>query len=332
MNTLPVLQVNLTKLKRNYDLLSQFAVERILAAVMKGNAYGLGLAKVAESLYDAGCRHFFIANWQEVLLLDADIRGKSKIYALCGAEPNEYHDVVDAGIIPVLHRVEQVEHWMKFSNHPFAIQINTSLNRLGLDQNQVIKFASNADLVISQLSCGYEPDTIENSADLALIQQFPNRSESSSCGFLLPNSSAMIRAGHWLYKIPNGKSTQSPVFNKLQTVATLYAFIITIRNVQAGDSVGYNHEFRVTKNMRIAILNIGYSSGYLVIPSTLQNVYLSGKIVPVVSQSMDFTTIDVTNVDCELGQRVELFGANIPQGGGAYKIRILGDVIREYLN
>ena len=98
-----------------------------------------------------------------------------------------------------------------------------------------------------------------------------------------------------------------------------------------GDHLGYNRGYKVTDKMRIALLNIGYGHGYLVLPNLRQEVYFAGQLYPVVSQSMDFTTIDITGAECKPGDLVEIFGPNVSQDTDQYKIRIAGNIKREYV-
>ena len=325
------MKINLSRLCENYQTLCQNAGSRIVAAVVKGNAYGLGFARIAEALFEVGCRYFFIANWQEALQVKLP---EAKIYALSGVEPDEYQSAVEADVMPVLHRLDQVQIWLKkYPSKPFAVQINTSLNRLGLTLEELNILDSTRNcLKISQLSCGYLSGYPENVMDLAILENFDTDiSGASSCSFLLKGSRGMIRAGRWLYGIASDTSNENHVFNKLKPVATLTAPVIAVREVKQREHIGYNRGFLVKENMRIAILNIGYSSGYIVLPDKPQHVWFQGVFYSIVSQSMDFTTVDIGKAKCAPGDIMELFGDNVCQENQHYKIRIMGDVKRVYV-
>ena len=325
--TSSTLTVDLKKLKENYLILCESSNNRIVAAVVKGNAYGLGIRQVSEALFQAGCRYFFVANWKEVFLIPQNIRDKSKIYSLVGPEPCDFEEVITQHVIPIFHRLDQVNKWTSQTTDEFGVQLNTSLNRLGLTEEE---FKTLEHLNLSQLSCGYLVDYPENSQDLCMMKRIGGaRSDASSCAFLLDQSEGMIRAGRGIYGI---KTNDYSVHKKLQPVATLTSPIIQIRHVKPGEHVGYNRDYRVTRFMQIAIVNIGYASGYLVLPSLEQMVYSNNQFCKVISQSMDFTTIDVTGLDCKVADSVELFGPNIPQNNAHYRIRVMGNVRRVFIN
>lgn len=328
---LPTLKVNLSRLCENYGILCENAGNRIVAAVVKGNAYGLGMTEVAKALFEAGCRVFFIANWQEIFGMNVP---GSRVYALSGVEKEEYEIAVNAEVTPVLHRLDQVHSWLNmFPGKHFGLLLNTTLNRLGLTKAEFNTLQKDLPcLKITQMSCGYEPQYEENDTDLTLISTMDEDiSDASSCAFLLQNSKGMIRAGRWLYGIPSGKSRESPIFQKIKPVATLTAVVIAVREVGPGKHIGYNRGFYAKQNMRIAILNIGYSSGYIVLPDKPQHVWFQGEFYPVVSQSMDFTTIDIGQAKCAPGDIMELFGDNVCQENRHYKIRIMGEVKQVYV-
>ncbi|MBO5441989.1 MAG: alanine racemase, partial [Alphaproteobacteria bacterium] len=67
--TTPVLNINLKKLIKNFELLKKLSAPATAAAVIKDDAYGLGAVEVAKALYTAGCRHFFVAHGSEGALV-----------------------------------------------------------------------------------------------------------------------------------------------------------------------------------------------------------------------------------------------------------------------
>jgi alanine racemase len=326
---LSTLTVDLKKIRENYLLLCQNSNNRIVASVIKSNAYGLGVTQVSGALFKAGCRHFFIADWPEVLLLPETVQREAQIYSLVGPEPEDFAQVISNNVIPIFHRVDQVHSWIAQTTNPFGVQLNTTLNRLGLTEEEFQSLRCAPTINLAQLSCGYL-EYPENSKDLEMMERIGGtRTDASSCSFLLKQSKGMIRSGRWIYGL---KTNVHPVCDKLQTVATLTSPILQIRPVEPGDHVGYKRDYLVTKPMHIAVVNIGYGSGYLVLPSLKQSVCLNGHRCEIISQTMDFTTIDVTGLDCQVGDSVELIGPEIPQENSNYRIRIIGHVRRVFLN
>jgi len=341
---LPVLRVDLTQLVQNYHLLAKFAQPITLAAVLKGNAYGLGMEQIIAPLFDSGCRHFFFADWQEVINLPEEIKFGSKLYALAGVEPNEYHDAIQHNIVPILHREDQIKEWAKF-NLPCGIQVGMSLNRLGVDLQLIPSLSQivQIEFILNHLSCGYNilhPSNIAESVEIAELSrqiQIP-ATLCSSCAFVLDRDlilekSCMIRAGRCVYGIVPREFKEYGIFGQLKPIATLTAVLIAIRDVKKSQSIGYNEGFIAQKDMRIGILNIGYSSGYC-FNHRGEQVYFEGEYYNIISQSMDFTTIDVGGLNCNIGDRFELFGENISQDSPEQSRIFLpgkANIVREYI-
>ena len=324
---IPKMHINLNNIKNNFALLQAIASPTRVSAVIKGNAYGLGRTEVARALFGAGCREFFVADWQEVLDLPSEILPLSNIYALSGVEPSGFHDIISHRVIPMLHRIDQVESWARIAGPKqlCGIQVNMGLNRLGIDIDSIGRLASiaNIGIVLNHLSCGYNMEHESNKVECDLMKSIALQYNlritiTGSCGFLLDrgiglDGAYMVRAGRLLYGII--PSEFQGKLSQIKHCATLYAVLISIRHVKKGQHIGYNEAFLADHDMEIGILNIGYSSGYRV-SSAGQVAFNSGVYYRIVSQSMDFTTIDITNTRPKIGDEFELFGANITQDFG----------------
>jgi Alr-MurF fusion protein len=120
----------------------------------------------------------------------------------------------------------------------------------------------------------------------------------------------MVRLGIGLYGIDPADVIQK----KLLPVSSLHTTISQIKNIQAGDSIGYGRSQIAVKNMRIATINIGYADGFSRRMSNGNGkVYVHGKLAPVVGKvCMDMTMIDISDIEqVKEGDEVELFGLNI---------------------
>ena len=107
-----LLTVDLDAVVRNYQTLVESAAPGDCGAVVKANAYGLGVEPVSRALHGAGCRHFFVANLAEgrqlrKLLADANI------YVFAGPEPGEEGALRDAELVPVLNSLAQAQRWVE---------------------------------------------------------------------------------------------------------------------------------------------------------------------------------------------------------------------------
>lgn len=340
---LPFMEVNLSMLVENYEFLKQHASNTTVASVIKGNAYSLGKNMIFKTLFEAGCRHFYLSDWQEVLDLPKEFVKESNLYALAGVECDDFADAVKHRVIPVFHRRDQVEQWTKAGHNQCALQINTGLNRLGFLPEDVVEVKDKAEVefILTQLSCGYDLKHKSNEESLLSMCRTSSQigapaSMASSSSFLLDSSLAlhkshMVRAGRFLYGIKPPFLRSHNIVAQLKPAASLYACLISTRSVKAGDHVGYDYAFCADEDMEIGILNIGYSSGYYMFGKD-QSVYSDGRYFRIISQSMDFTTIDITGFTPKLGQFFELFGEHVSQDHQKYKLMMPNSSIsRRYI-
>jgi len=108
----------------------------------------------------------------------------------------------------------------------------------------------------------------------------------------------------------------------LKSVSSFKTVISQIRDVKAGDTIGYGRKGRVEKNSRIATIPVGYADG---IDRRLGNgnysFYINGKKAPTIGNiCMDMSMIDISDLDATLGDTVELFGRNLPVSEMASKL------------
>lgn len=321
-----LLTIDLDALARNYRLLKKTAAPATCAAVVKADAYGLGLDAVAPALRVAGCEHYFVANLDEGsrlrrLLTDA------RIFVLAGAEPGEEVAIRDADLVPVLNSLAEIRRWVDAgspSAYPIAIQVDTGMSRLGLNSSEVEAFAGDEDLragvqveyLLTHLACADEPEHPLNDEQIRrfdtlrrLIPEAKTSVGNSAGVFCGPKYCGdLVRAGIALY----GGNPFLDRPNPMECVARLSSPILQVREVTEPVTVGYGATHRVEPGARLATVGAGYADGY---PRSLSNsgrAYLGSVSVPVVGRvSMDMLTIDVSNVResvLQLGAMVELLG------------------------
>ena len=325
-----VLTVNLAAIAANYRSLRQRVGERVtLSAVVKANAYGLGVAQVAPALAKAGCSLFFVATLDEGLALRQTLRG-SRIAVLEGLLPGSAPAFTRAKLIPVLNQLSQLVAWRKAARGgktpPAILHLDTGMSRLGLSQRDLAKLVADRDLlhgvelaaIMSHLACADEPAHPKNPAQLAalhaalaLLPPAPASLASSSGIFLGPDYHLDIaRPGAALYGINPilGKS------NPMKSVVSLQAKILQVRDVDTGETVGYGATHRMNRPSRVATIGVGYADGWLRSASDRGSAGIAGKRVPVVGRiSMDLMTLDVTGINPRLarpGATVDLLDEN----------------------
>ncbi|WP_074381384.1 alanine racemase [Bartonella doshiae] len=323
-----VATIDVSSIVANYKTLAQHVAPVECAAVVKADAYGLGADKIAPALYQAGCHTFFVAQIEEALQLKNILPANVTIALLNGFPHNAEELIARAGIIPVLNSWNAIENWQtlcqkKDKKFPAIVQIDTNMNRLGLDKKelqQLIKqpaiFAkAEIKYILSHLANGDDATHSSNYTQLVALKtalaQLPTCKVSfaNSGGIFLGSNFYfdLVRPGIALYGVdPHGKC-QTP----LKPVLKLDAQILQSRFIDAGVPIGYGESFITRRPSTLATISIGYADGWPRILSNKGAVYFNGHKLPIVGRiSMDSTIVDTTDLDKkpQRGDWVELIG------------------------
>ena len=143
------------------------------AAVVKADAYGLGSKRVVRALAEAGARRFFVAVAEEGAAVRQALGPGPQINVLGGHMAGDTEMIHDLDLTPMLNSVEQItRHLESLPGHPFGIQLDTGMNRLGLEAPEweavaPLVLEQGPELVMSHLACADEPDHPMNAAQLA---------------------------------------------------------------------------------------------------------------------------------------------------------------------
>lgn len=286
-------------------------------AVVKADAYGHGVEAVAPPLAAAGCGTFFVALAIEGvqlrrLVLDATI------YVLNGM----FEDVDLARrerLVPFVSSAEALARWPE--GLPFALNVDTGMNRLGFTVAAAIAVGRTPMLVASHFACADTPDHPLNgrqeAAFAAVRQAFPDvpASLANSAALLTRPQSHhdLVRPGIALYG-----GTAAAGVAPLEPTVRLSARVIQVRTANAGESVGYGAAQTLTRDSRIAIASLGYADGYLRAGGGSDDAagapaYVNGVPTRLIGRvSMDLVAVDVTDARCVRGDLVELIGPNVP--------------------
>lgn len=335
------LTVDLGALVENWRDMARRSGRARTAAVVKADAYGLGIEDVGETLYLAGARDFFVATADEGATLRL-YAPEARIFVLSGIWPGMERRFFDNDLVPVIISEEQLSFWMAvladYGDYPCALQVDTGFNRLGLPMGDAIALADDVSrpasfapvLVMSHLACGDDPTNPMNRQQLESFRQVTTAFEgidsslAASAGIFLGSDYHfdLTRPGISLY----GAEAVNGMANPMRPVATAEARIIQIRNVKAGETVSYGRALKLTRDSRLAIVSAGYADGYFRSQSSagvpLRQVvpqggigFIAGHRVPVAGRiTMDLTIFDITDLPEKLvkaGDYVELFGHNI---------------------
>lgn len=283
-------------------------------AVVKADAYGLGMVPVARALAAAGARTFFVAIAEEGTALRAVLGPGPVIHVLSGYMEGDREAVAGADLVPVLATPDQVRRFAaELPGRPAALQIDTGINRLGLSPLEVTRhyaalLAIRPRLVMSHFACAEEPANPMNALQLGtfatLALGFPaaRRSIAATAGLLLGPFAHMdlVRPGIGLF---GGQP-----FRAGRPVLRLALPVVQLRELLPGEGIGYGLDFRATRPTRAAILGAGYADG---IPRALAGrglLHAGASPCPVLGRiSMDLMAADVTDL-AEVPAELDLIG------------------------
>ncbi|MEH7826717.1 alanine racemase [Gemmobacter denitrificans] len=283
------------------------------AAVVKADAYGLGARRVVRALAEAGARRFFVAVAEEGAVVRQALGPGPQVNILSGHMPGDTEMIHDLDLTPMLNSVEQItRHLESLPGHPFGVQLDTGMNRLGLEAGEweavaALVLEQNPELVMSHLACADEPDHAMNAAQLAEFHAMTDgigvpRSLAATGGILLGADYhfELTRPGIGLY---GGRP-----FVQAQRVVALSLPVIQIREVAAGEIVGYACGYTAPEPRLIATVAAGYADGLTRRYSNAINVFDGQTPCPVVGRvSMDLITVDVSHLR-EIPRSLDILG------------------------
>lgn len=335
------LTIDLTALADNWRAMNERSGKARAAAVLKADAYGLGIAQAAPALYAAGARDFFVANAEE----GAELRPlvpDGRIYILAGMWPGNEELFFDNDLVPIINSEEQLAVFMAVlserGDHPCVLHVDTGMNRLGLSVEEAVALANDPArpasfspvLIMSHLACGDDP---KHPMNLYQLERF--REVAAAFGGVpasLANSGGVFLGEDYHFELTRpgiavyGGEAVNGAINPMKPVVTAEARIIQVRTVPSGATASYGASARFARESRIATVAIGYADGYhrsvsgggvtlrQAMPSGAYG-FLHGRKVPHVGRvTMDLSLFDVTDLPekaVRAGDYIELFGRNV---------------------
>jgi alanine racemase len=329
------LTVDLAALRRNWVALDKVSQGALTGAVVKADAYGVGIMPASRAFYQAGARFFFVATPDEGITVRNALPEDAYIFILDGLFPGAAPLYVGERLMPVLCSIPMLEEWLQAclarnEAFPAALHFDTGINRLGFRLNEASIVRRMIDqvgyapqMVMSHLACADTPNHEKNRTQLALfssiLAQFPgvpaSLANSAATMSGRDNHFQMVRPGIALY----GGRAVAGRRNPMSRVVTLEAPIMQVKDVKTGESVGYGATQTVTRDSKLAIVAMGYADGFCRSLSSSNNrpgskVAIAGHYCPVVGRvSMDMIGVDITDLP-ELpmpGDMVEILGPHI---------------------
>lgn len=271
-------------------------------AVVKADAYGLGAARVGRALLRAGVRSFFVAVAEEGAALRQALGPAPAIYVFSGHMAGDTDMIGDLDLVPLINSLEQmIRHVEGLPGHPFGIQLDTGMNRLGMEPGEWaalrdIALGQEPRLVMSHLACADEPEHPMNAQQL---QTFLDMTDGIDAPLCLANTGGILlgedyhfdltRPGIGLYGgLPHAEA---------HPVAALEVPVIQCRDIEPGESVGYGNSFVTDTPRRIATISAGYADGVIRAMGPKALVFAGDEACPLAGRvSMDMMGVDITHL------------------------------------
>ena len=308
------LTIDLTAIADNWRALASLAQVET-AAVVKADAYGLDAGRVASHLAAAGVRQFFVAVAEEGIILRRALGKGPVISVFSGHMAGDAEAIKGANLTPMINSMDQMlRHVEALPGHPFGLQLDSGMNRLGMEPAEWsalrdIALAQNPTLIMSHLACADMPEHPMNEAQRTVFEDMTAgldvpRSLAATGGTLLGSAFHydMVRPGIGLYGgLP---------FAQARPVVTLDIPVIQIRDVAVGETVGYSNAWTAQRPSKIATISAGYADGLIRAMGAQACVHFGDMQLPVVGRvSMDMTTVDITDVP-QAPDSVQMIGAH----------------------
>ncbi len=313
--------LNIGRLKSNVEKIKRTIGGGVkFCAVVKGNAYGIGLETVCRAIAEM-VDFFAVACIKEAVRLRS-VDSDSKILILGIVDSADLEYCADNNISVSFSNIGQVKECVQICKKSINIhlQINTGLNRFGF--RSLTEFKKAIDLIRSQNIVkleGIYTHFATKSEDILFIKkqyfkfiQFKKMCKDDSLICHVSNSYAtlnnqiyhmdMVRCGYLMY------GGMSPCIETLPTVS-IESKIINIHNVKKGDTIGYSKTFTATKSMKIGVVSVGYADGLDRRLSNKFSVLIGGKFCKIVGLvCMDVFMVDISDVDCKQYDKVVILG------------------------
>ncbi|WP_047306609.1 alanine racemase [Pseudomonas fluorescens] len=320
--------IDLQALRHNYQLAREVSGVRALA-VIKADAYGHGAVRCAQAL-EAEADGFAVACIEEALeLRAAGIR--APILLLEGFfEASELALIVEHDFWCVVHslwQLEAIEQTAVAKPLTVWLKLDSGMHRVGLHPKdyqaayQRLQASGKVEKIVL-MSHFARADELDCPCSSEQVAVFEAARQGLGAEISLRNSPAVmgwpsvpsdwVRPGIMLYGATPFEENNS-VAERLQPVMTLESKVICVRELPAGEPVGYGAKFITDKPMRIGVVAMGYADGYPRHAPTGTPVLVDGQRSRLLGRvSMDMLCVDLTDVpQAGLGSSVELWGKNI---------------------
>jgi alanine racemase len=331
-----ILSINLSSIAYNLKQYQSLLKPKVkIMAVVKAFGYGSGF-QIANLLQFHNVDYLAVAYADEGVELRK--AGITLPIMVMNPEETTFKALLQYNLEPeifsfsILSSLEKYLHTAGIQNFPVHIKLDTGMHRLGFEpceiNNFVRYFKGDTKLkiqsVFSHLAASENKihEDFTNKQATVFLKCCVEIREALNYNFIrhIANTSAlslypdlqldMVRLGIGLY----GIDTNPAIQKRLKNVSTLTTTIAQVKKISAGQSVGYGCETILDKETNIATVRIGYADGYLRAFSIGKGkMLIQNKLAPVIGNvCMDMTMLDVTGINCKEGDKVIVFGEQLP--------------------
>jgi len=330
-----VLEIDLNAMIGNLNFFrSQIRPETKVMVMVKAFSYGSGMAEIARIL------QFHKVDYLAVAVADEGIElrqaGIELPIVVMNPEAHSFENMIEFRLEPNIYSEEIFDSFRKVLQqhavvrYPIHLKLDTGMHRLGFDSAEkvealVAKLTVQEEMVVRSIfsHLAGADEAVHDPFTLSQIQQFQQLSaiiveklhykvirhilNSAGIERFLEYQFEMVRLGIGLYGVSAYGNTQVKSISRLKTS------ISQIRDVDAGQTVGYGRKGVVNHTAKIAVLPIGYADGYdRGLSNGVGKVFVNGHVAPVIGNiCMDMCMIDVTGLQVSVGDEVELMGEHI---------------------
>ena len=342
-----ILEINLDSIINNFNHYKSFLKPSTqMICMVKADGYGAGAIEISKTLQAHGCDYFAVALADEGVELRE--HGIHSPIMVMNPEQTSFKTIFKHYLEPEIYSfrllkafIHQAER-LGITGYPVHIKVDTGMHRLGFmpeDVAQLIEELKSQNTVVVKSVFSHLAGSDNPALDeFTLLQidkflQFADKLQKSvkhKINRHILNSAGierfsqyqfdMVRLGIGLYGVG-----PSPISRDLQTVSQLSSTILQIKEIVEGDTVGYNRNGKVNKKTTIGIIPIGYGDGFdRRWGNGVGQVVVNGNRCPTVGNiCMDTTMIDLTGSDAKEGDKVVIFGRELPLDELAEKLQTI---------
>ena len=326
-----IVEINLTAIKNNVNLVQASLPKNTkLICVLKAFGYGTGGIEIAKTLQQESIAYIAVAYIDEAIELR--LAGITTPIILLHVAETNFKQMVAYQIEPEIFSLDLFICFQKFlinnaiQHYPVHIKINTGMNRLGFELNELNKLGEllkNKTEIMVKTVFSHLAEPTNKPFSLKQINKFKKSTTilqnhlnysfykhilSTSGILLFPRYSFdFVRLGIGIYGIGNTKNVENPIH--------IYTTISQIKKLKVGENIGYGCTTITTKPTTIAIVQIGYADGYRRnLGNGIGRMYLKNHYAPTMGNiCMDLTMIDISHIpNAVVGDKVEVMGNHVP--------------------